>query len=91
MTKRVMKFRNDNGSKMNIDINKYEPHHEKTCFCICENKDADQLHGNHAADQRLCFCYKDRTIPLLPNQKFYVCSYLLWLYSPVSVGPGRKH
>ena len=25
---------------------KYEPHHEKTNFCICENKDADQLRGN---------------------------------------------
>ena len=28
----------------------YEPRHEKTGFCICENKDADQL-----CDQRLCF------------------------------------
>ena len=27
-----------------------------TCFCICENKDADQLRGNREADQRLC-CY----------------------------------
>ena len=26
-------------------------------FCICENKGADQLHSNNAADQRLCFCY----------------------------------
>ena len=33
----------------------YEPRHEKTGFCICENKDADQLHGYHEADQRLCF------------------------------------
>ena len=24
-------------------------------FCICENKDADQLRGNREADQRLCF------------------------------------
>ena len=23
--------------------------------CICENKDADQLHGNREADLRLCF------------------------------------
>ena len=28
-------------------------------FCICENKDADQLCGNHASDQRLCFHYID--------------------------------
>ena len=27
----------------------------KPDFCICENKDADQLHSNCAADQRLCF------------------------------------
>ena len=35
-------------------------------FCICENKDADQLRGNREADQRLCFRYIDITIPLLP-------------------------
>ena len=23
---------------------------EKTCFCICQKKDADQLHGDCAAD-----------------------------------------
>ena len=28
----------------------------KPVFCICENKDADQLRGNREADQRLCFC-----------------------------------
>ena len=38
-------------------------------FCICENKDADQLHGNREADQCLCFRYTDSTIPLLPNFK----------------------
>ena len=27
----------------------------KPAFCICENKDADQLRGNREADQRLCF------------------------------------
>ena len=27
----------------------------KLDFCICENKDADQLRGNREADQRLCF------------------------------------
>ena len=35
--------------------------------CICKNKDADQLRGNHATDQRLCFGYLDSTIPLLPK------------------------
>ena len=38
----------------------------KPTFCICENKDADQLRGNREADQRLCFRYTDSTIPLLP-------------------------
>ena len=37
----------------------------KPAFCICENKDADQLRGNPEADQRLCFCYTDSTITLL--------------------------
>ena len=37
----------------------------KPDLCKCENKGADQLHGNHsAADQRLCF-HIDMTIPLL--------------------------
>ena len=36
----------------------------KPAFCICENKDADQLRGNRKADQRVCFRYTDSTIPL---------------------------
>ena len=27
----------------------------KRFFCICENKDADQLRGNREADQCLCY------------------------------------
>ena len=42
---------------------------KKLAFCICENKDADQLHGNREADQHLCFRYTDSTIPLLPIYK----------------------
>ena len=41
----------------------------KPAFCICENKDADQLRGYREADQRLCFRYTDRTIPLLPKSE----------------------
>ena len=37
----------------------------KPDFCLGENKGADQLRGNREADQRLCFRYSDRTIPLL--------------------------
>ena len=39
----------------------------KPDFCICENKDADQLRGNRKADQRLCFRYTGSTIALLPK------------------------
>ena len=46
-----------------------EPRHEKTFFCICENKDADQLCGNHKADQCLCFRFTDSTIPLLSKSE----------------------
>ena len=41
----------------------------KPDFCICENKDADQLRGNREVDQRLCFRYTGRTIPLLPKSE----------------------
>ena len=61
----------------------------KPAFCICENKDADQLRGNREADQRLCFRYTDSTIPLLAKSEIQASSHLLWLYSPVCVGPGR--
>ena len=42
---------------------------QKTAFCICENKDANQLRGNREADPRLCFRYTDSTIPLLPKSE----------------------
>ena len=60
----------------------------KPAFCICENKDADQLRGHRAADQRLNFRYIYSAIPLLPKSEIF--SHLLWLYSPVRVGSGRK-
>ena len=63
----------------------------KPAFCICENRDADQLGGNCEADQRLCFRYIDTIQSLyFLNLKFQASSHLLWLYSPVCVGPGRK-
>ena len=39
----------------------------KPAFCICINKDTDQLRGIRKADQRLCFRYTDSTIPHLPR------------------------
>ena len=41
----------------------------KPDFCICENKDADQLRGNREADQRLCFRFMDSTIHLLSKSE----------------------
>ena len=59
-------------------------------ICIGENKGADQLCGNREADQRLCFCFTDSSIPLLSKSKFPVSSHLLCLYRPVCVRPVRK-
>ena len=57
-----------------------------TC-CICENKDADQFRGNREADQRLCFCYIARRIPLLSKSEISLwplaifCSCTAWFVS----------
>ena len=45
----------------------------KPAFCICENKDADQLRGYREADQRLCFRYTDTTISLLSKSEISSC------------------
>ena len=55
----------------------------KPDFCICENKDADQLRSNREADQRLCFHYTDSTILLLPK---YEISSLYPSYAVVQPG-----
>ena len=55
----------------------------KPTFCICENKDADQLRGNREADQRLCFRYLDSTIPLLSKYEISILP-----PSSVAVQPG---
>ena len=55
----------------------------KPAFCICENKDADQLPSDQEADQCLCFRYTDSTNPLLPK---YEISSLQ--FSSVVVQPG---
>ena len=55
----------------------------KADFCICDNKDTDQLRGNREADQRICFCYTDSTISLL--RKYEISSLQP---SSVAVQPG---
>ena len=62
----------------------------KPAFCICEKKDTDQLHCDHAADQRLCFRYIDSIFCLLGKSEFPTSCHLLLLYSWVCVRPGRK-
>ena len=60
---------------------------------MCENKDADQLHGSRQADQRL-FRYTDSTLPCLFKSKikFQASCHFLCLYSSVCVRPvGRPH
>ena len=54
----------------------------KPAFCICENKDADQLRSNGEADQRLCFRHIDTAIPLLSKSK------IASLYPSVAEQPG---
>ena len=55
----------------------------KPDFCICENKEADQLRGNCEADQHLCFRYRDSTIPLCRKSEISI----ILAYS-VAVQPG---
>ena len=42
----------------------------KPAFCICENKDADQLCGNRIADQRLVFVTQIMQSLFFLNPKF---------------------
>ena len=73
----------------------------KPDFCICENKCANQLCGNRTfvfATQivqslySLNLYFATQIVQLLYslNLKFQASSHLLWLHSPVLVGPGRK-
>ena len=59
----------------------------KPFFCICENKDADQLRGMISA---FVFATWIAQSLYLLNPKFQVSSHLLWLYSLVCVGPGQN-
>ena len=63
----------------------------KPAFCICENKDADQLAVTPA---KLISAFVFATWKVQSryylHPKFQASSHLLWLYSPVCVGPGQK-
>ena len=62
----------------------------KPAFCICKNKDPDQLRGDCEADQRFVFATRLVQFLYFLNLKFQASCNLLWLYSPVCVGPGQK-
>ena len=64
----------------------------KPFFCICENKDADQLRNNCAAVQRLCFRYMETTILLLPKFRNFkpqaiFCGCTAWFVSDLVGNP----
>ena len=85
------------GSHLNVIRKRKSNHHmshavRKPAFCICENKDADQLRSNCAADQRLCFRYTDSTIPLLPKSEIFkplaiLCGCTAWFVSDLVEDP----
>ena len=52
-------------------------------FSITANKGADQLRGNRAADQRLCYSFLETATLYFLNPKFLGPGHLLLLYSPV--------
>ena len=57
------------GPDISVSDNKLGRIMRKPFFCICENKDTDQLRCNCEADQRLCFRHTDSVIPLLSKSK----------------------
>ena len=67
----------------NLSVEQMSHVMRQPAFCKCENKGADQLHGNCTADQHLCFFYIDSTITLLSKSEISS----LWP-SSVAVQPG---
>ena len=53
-----------------------EPSHEKTAFCICENKGAYQLHGHGAADQSLYFSL---------HRQYNISSFYIRNFKPLAI------
>ena len=70
-------------SKLKFFFYIWAPSWENWLFCICENKDADQLHGNREADRRLCFLYMDSAVSLVSKSEISSLSPL-----SVAIQPG---
>ena len=68
-----------------------EPRYEKTDF-FAFAKTKTQISFAVTAKLISAFVFAIRLVQFLfyPSPKFQVSSHLLWLYSPVCVGPGRK-
>ena len=62
----------------------------KPAFCVCENKDADQLAVTAKLISAFIFATRIVQSLFLLNPKFHASSHLLWLYRTVCVGPGQK-
>ena len=61
----------------------------KPAFCICENKDADQLRTAKLISVFVFATWIVQPLYFL-NPKFQASSHLIWLYSLVCIGPGTK-
>ena len=57
----------------------------KSAFYVCENKGPDQLSGNHTADHRLSFHYKDNTTTLLHEIPKFQTSSILYVCTALSL------
>ena len=75
--------------KFNIDMSSVM---RKPAFCICENKDADQLSFVVTAKLISAFVFATRIVQPLYflYTKPQASRHLVWLYSLVCVGPGWK-
>ena len=62
----------------------------KPAFRICENKDADQLHGYRELISIFVFATRIVQSLFFQNPKFEASIHLLWQYSPIFGAPGRK-
>ena len=62
----------------------------KPAFCICKNKDEDQLVVTAKLISAFVFAIRIVQSLYFLNPKFQASSRLVWLYSLVCVGPGQK-
>ena len=68
----------------------YEPRHKKTDFAYAKTK--TQISFAVTAKLISAFVFATRIVQSLYflNPKFYASRHILWQYSPVYIGPGRK-